>query len=158
MGYNTNFMPDGSYILVDQELVYKLHMGDPTLGWEGDPSLILTFNGATEQIELWRDCPDGTPRLLIAGAPGKRVADLGLIKFLVTHDSQRGYDAVQAVIDKELKRKADEKARHADAIGESAERLHHALKKDIGAHEGGSTKTFMPLPEVPWSIDDAYRT
>lgn len=155
MSYKYSFMPDGSQVLIDSDLMYKLHCGDPALGWEGDPTLILTFNGQTEQIELWRDCPDGQPRLLIAGAPGKRVADLGLIKFLVEHDSQRGYDAVQAVIDKELKRKADEQARHMDAVGEAAERLYHGMKRDLGAYEGGSTRDLMTLPEAPWKKDDS---
>lgn len=154
MSYHPRLMPDGSQVLIDDELMYKLHYGDPTKGWEGDERLALSFNGETQCLELWRHCEDAEYRLIVQGKPGMRVAHLGLIDFLVTHDRNRGYDAAEAAIQKELARKKEAQAQMDDVVGEAAERLYYGLKRDIGAYEGGSTRDLMTLPEAPWKKDN----
>jgi len=145
--YHPQIMPDGSSVLYDDEVVHKLHKGDPTKGWEGDERLALTWNGKDQRIELWRYEEDGQYRLVLRGKQGKRVVDLGLIDFLVAHDTQRGYnpyaEAMKANLANE-KRLADEQ----DAsIGDVADKLHWALMRDIGHLEGGSRKR---LHTVGW--------
>ena len=147
------FLPNGMSLLVDADFYNRLHNGDASVGWVGDPNLAVYHEHG--RIEIWRHCEDGEPRLIVRSRPGMDRLDAGVLRFLAEHDSQsrRGYDVREdiatfnAAVEKELKRKNDEK------VAESADRLRHALLKDVGAYEGGSTKDLMPLPAAPWKTD-----
>jgi hypothetical protein len=147
------WLPNGMSLYVDSDFYDRLHNGDASVGWTGDPRLgVYHENG---RLEIWRHCEDGVPRLIVRSRPGLNTLDGGVLKFLAEHDSQsrRAYDvradmdAVNAAVKKEYERQAKERA------DDAAERLYHGLKKDIGAYEGGSTSDYMPLPAAPWKKD-----
>lgn len=147
------WLPNGMSLYVDADFYDRLHNGDASVGWTGDPRLGVYHEHG--RIEIWRHCEDGEPRLIVRSRPGMDKLDAGLLRFLAEHDSQsrRAYDAradmdaVNAAVQKEYDRQAKER------MEESYDRLRHGLKKDIGAYEGGSTTDFMTLPEAPWKKD-----
>jgi hypothetical protein len=147
------FLPNGMSLYVDSDFYDRLHNGDASVGWTGDPRLAVYHEHG--RIEIWRHCEDGVPRLIVRSRPGMDTLDASVLRFLAEHDSQsrRAYDvradmdAVNAAVRKEYERQAKERT------DEAADRLYHGLKKDIGAYEGGSTTDYMPLPEAPWKKD-----
>src|SRR5437660_1245652 len=78
-----------------QDLMDRLHNGDPTLGWEGDGRLAL-YRAPGRRWELWRLENDGEYRLIMRSKPGLHL-DNRLIMHLVAHDSRRGFNAGEAV-------------------------------------------------------------
>jgi hypothetical protein len=149
------FLPNGMSLYVDSDFYDRLHNGDASVGWTGDPRLGVYHEHG--RIEIWRHCEDGEPRLIVRSRPGMDKLDASVLRFLAEHDSQsrRGYDvradmdAVNAAVKKEYERQAKER------LADAADRLRHGLKKDLGAYEGGSTSDYMSLPEAPWKKDDA---
>lgn len=150
-----HFQPNGQVVEIDSELVDALQNGYPPLGWEGDPLLFLAYNRADDRIELWRHNlnRDGKPGLVMRSRPGQRIADMNLIRFLVEHDTRRGYNPVDEIQKHNAKVRQAALDTQRDKMGEAAERLYHGFQKDIGQHLTGSTKDFMPLPEAPWKKD-----
>lgn len=142
-------------IEIDSDLMDALHNGYAPLGWEGDPLLFLAWNRQTQRMELWRHNlhGDGRAGLVMRSNPGQRVADMNMIKFLVTHDTRRGYDPMEDIAKHNEARRKQIQDDSRDKMGEAAERLYHGFQKDIGQHLTGSTKDFMPLPEAPWKKD-----
>lgn len=128
--YHPQLMPDGSSVLWDDEVVHKLHKGDPTKGWEGDERLALTWNGQDQRIELWRCEEDGEYRIVLRGKPGKRIVDQGLIDFLVYHDTQRGYSPYQEAMGVNLAKERADASNLDDAVEQFADKLRWALLKD----------------------------
>lgn len=147
-----HFQPNGQVVSIDSEIVDALQNGYAPLGWEGDPLLFLAYNRQTDRIELWRHNlnRDGKPGLVMQSRPGQRVADMNLIKFLVEHDTRRGYDPVDDIQKHNAARNNTLQDAQRDRMGEAAERLYHGFQKDVGHHLTGSTRDFMPLPEAPW--------
>lgn len=150
-----HFQPDGGMIEIDSDLIDALHNGYSPLGWEGDPLLFLAWNRQTQRMELWRHNlhRDGKAGLVMRGPVGGRVADMNIIRFLVEHDTRRGYDPVADYKAHNAKREKDLMDTQRDKMGEAAERLYYGFQKDIGQHLTGSTRDFMPLPEAPWKKD-----
>lgn len=75
-------------------IVDKLHNGDPTLGWEGDPRLALYLEPdplGGERWALYRYEADGQYRKVCQSKPGLAL-DERLIQLLVAHDQRRGFD------------------------------------------------------------------
>lgn len=72
---------------MEAAIVDKLHHGDPTLGWEGDPNLAL-YSEPDGSYMLCRLEADGEMRLVARSRPGLRLDD-GLIRHLVAHDTRR---------------------------------------------------------------------
>lgn len=142
---------DGSVLLIDADFEERLHKGDATVGWGGDERMgLYAANGC---LELRRLCEDGELRLICRSKPGVRsFASSELLRELAEHDSQsrRQYDAHEDVVAHNTKVMADRDAASRDRIGEALSKFKHALRKDVGAYEGGSTKQFMPLPDAPW--------
>ena len=122
------------------DIVQRLHYGDPTLGWEGDPRLALYYvpaatAGGAGRWELQRLEADGEYRVVCRSRPGLAL-DLGLIRHLVAHDMRRRAAAdLEAAVDKA--NAAAEAARRApleDKAAEAFERVVHGLSKDVGHH------------------------
>jgi hypothetical protein len=150
-----HFQPDGGMIEIDGDLVDALHNGYAPLGWEGDPLLFLAWNRQDQRMELWRHnlAGDGKAGIVMRSKPGQRTADMNLIRFLVEHDTRRGYNPVDDYKAHNLKREATLRDAQRDKMGEAAERLYHGFQKDVGQHLTGSTRDFMPIPEAPWKKD-----
>lgn len=116
------------------DIVQRLHYGDPTLGWDGDPRLALYYL-PDGRWELQRLEADGEYRVVCRSRPGLAL-DLGLIRHLVAHDMRKkAAEDLLAAVDKA--NEAAEKARRApleDKAAEAFERVAHGLVKDVGHH------------------------
>ncbi len=121
----------GPTVELDTDVAVKLKLGDPALGWEGDPALQLAYNRQTDRIELWREVGDGMSVLVLQSKKGQRVVDMDLIKFLVTHDAQRGYDVAAEIEAHNTKRYAELKQQHEERMEEVSAKLAAALIKDL---------------------------
>lgn len=141
------FLPNGQSLWRDHDFDTRLHYGDASIGWNGDMDLGVYHEGDRLVIVRW--CEDGEPRVIMRSKPGHKSLDTAALVFLAAHDSQRrgGYD-VKADVDATRARIDADKARESDAkFDEVADKLHFALRRDIGAHEGGLSKrvfTFAP--------------
>lgn len=147
------FLPGGGSLWVDEDFYKRLHWGDASIGWNGDPDLGVYYLG--DRIEIWRWCEDGEPRRIMRSKPGVRALDTAALRFLAEHDSRRrgGYD-VKAEVDAHNAAIDADKERDFDAkLEAAADKLHWALRKDLGAYVGGSTRRLMPLPAAPWKKD-----
>ena len=121
------------------DIVHKLHHGDPTLGWEGDPRLALYLERgpAGQQWVLERLERDGKYRRVCRAKPGVAL-DNSLIMHLVAHDMRRKkenefleqIDKVNAQVERAEQAAAEEK------MQEAFERVVYALDKDVGHHYG----------------------
>jgi hypothetical protein len=144
---------DGSTLLMDSDFEDRLHNGDASVGWVGDDRLgVYQAQGC---LELRRLCEDGELRVIMRSRPGVRVLDVQTLKFLAEHDSQsrRAYD-VRADMDAHNETIRRHAAVDATAQNEQvADRLRWALRKDLGAHVGGSRHVLQPLPAAPWMKD-----
>lgn len=132
-------LPDGTTLLRDADFDRRLHDGDASLGWNGDPRLGVYL--ADDRVELRRLCEDGELRLIMRSKPGHRSLDTAALRFLAEHDSQsrRRYSG-QEVIDHNRKLLAAREQAAKDAREDAADKLHWALRRDMGQHEGGLTK------------------
>lgn len=72
-------------------VIHKLHHGDPTKGWEGDPRLAVYFNPVDKTWELHRLEADGQYRICGRSKPGIPFDDR-VIDELVARDVRRGFD------------------------------------------------------------------
>jgi hypothetical protein len=144
---------DGSTLLMDSDFEQRLKHGDASIGWTGDER--LGVYQADGRIEIRRLCEDDELRVVMRSRPGMRILDTQALRFLAEHDSQsrRAYD-VRADMDKHnatVERHAQ--ADHRAHVEQFADKLRWAMRKDIGAHVGGSRHTMMTLPEAPWKRD-----
>lgn len=147
------FLPGGQSLMVDSDFYDRLHNGDASIGWVGDPSLGVYHSD--DCVELWRHCADGETRMIMRSRPGLTSLGTEALRFLAEHDSQsrRQYDAVaetNAHNDRIRRREAADRDAQMEDV---ADRLQFGLRKDLGAYEGGSTRRLMPLPAAPWKRD-----
>lgn len=126
-------MVSGAAVVVDSRamdgLIDRLHNGDATLGWEGDPRLALAFNKETQRWELWRLEVDNKYRICARSQAGHAFPP-SLIPALVAQDGRRGHDALGAVVKHNEQVEKDEMSALAEAMGPAHERLFWALRKD----------------------------
>lgn len=126
--------------LIDDPLVAPIGDGYAPLGWEGDRRLALYVDRRRGSWVLVRLEADQQYRIAArtdvvaqALAPVDIVGHL--ISFLVTHDSRRGYDAVAEIDRHNARTEAANEAALVDHLEhELTPRLHHALRRDLGAH------------------------
>ena len=120
-----------AFISVDNEVVRKLHQGDMTLGWRGDPNMEIAYNKKGDFLELWRNGEDGQWKLLAQSRPGVRVIDTNFLLYVRDHDPMRGYDAF-ANIDKANQKVRDDRQKAADEqTRDTAERIAYELRKKL---------------------------
>lgn len=148
------FLPDGSTLVEDSDFTKRLHEGDATVGWVGDPALGIYFSNGC--LEIRRMGPNGETYLITRAKPHVRVLNAQTLRWLAEHDSmsRRQYrvnddiDSTNNRVEQNLRTAAREKQ------AEAAERLYWALKRDIGAYEGGTTRDVWKMPEAPWKTKD----
>lgn len=81
------------------DIVDRLRSGDPALGWEGDPRLVLYIEGVEDGEKRWvlyRLEHDGSLRGVLRSRPGLPL-DQRLIIKLMENDTRRGFDPVAYV-------------------------------------------------------------
>ncbi len=132
---------NGKRLMIDpevQDLVDRLHNGDPTLGWEGDPRLALT--GGRDPVtgenywELVR-FENGQYNLVATSRPGMKL-DRSLIMHLVAHDlRRRSMESITDEIDRHNDAITDpEKNGGAEKLADALEKVYWAANRDIGHH------------------------
>lgn len=113
------------------DVIDKLHNGDPTKGWDGDPRLEVYFEPIEQRWELWRLEDDNVYRMTCRSQPGVPF-DERLIEHLVAHDRRRFKKSLHDQITE--KNEALERAVRAEnesyVTEEVNPRLRWALKKD----------------------------
>lgn len=128
-------VPSGAYMLAAgtamDDLLGRLHNGDPTLGWEGDPRLCIAFNRQTDRWEMWRLEHDSQYQLVGVSKPGCAFPP-DTIKHLVSIDGRRGYDVVKDVERHNQMNTALMNEKFGDATSAGAEKLAWAMQRDIG--------------------------
>lgn len=141
-------LPGGKSLWIDADFYRRLHFGDASIDWNGDPTLAVYHENDRLVIVRWAT---GEPQTIMRSKPGHKSLDTAALVFLAAHDSQRrgGYD-VRADIDghNDRIRAAEQSARDAQ-FEEAADKLHYALRKDLG-HLDGLTKRQYVLPAAPW--------
>lgn len=94
---------------------------------EIDPSLFVTYHEQGDYFSIVEMCPDGAERIV------NNVKELtpDIIEYVRMIGSE-GWDVVAEM--EKMDQQADRNARHrfAESVGEIGERLHHALRKDLG--------------------------
>lgn len=116
------------------DLERRVQQGDPTLGWEGDPSMrVVIVEGVISgrkavRWEVWAPDPQTREPFCVASS-----MTLGpeLIRKIVAADTRRR-DVVGEFIAKERKRVLDERKAMSERHEEVADKMHHALRKDLG--------------------------
>lgn len=148
-------MVDGVRAVVGGEVMdigRRINEGDPTVGWPGDPSMALCVD--TEEyltdaagrptgvrnpkwgwFEVWGTDAHGEV-YLAASAPR---CDAGLLRKLAEGHWSRG-NPFDRVVAENRRRQADQDRVERDRREETIDKLHLALRKDLGAYEGGLTR------------------
>jgi hypothetical protein len=120
-----------AFISVDNEVVRKLHNGDMTIGWRGDPNMEIAYNKKLDILELWRNGEDGQWKLLAQSNPGVRVLDTNFLLYVRDHDPYRGYDAFASIEKANQKIREENEKKQDEAIKETAERVAYELRKKL---------------------------
>ena len=111
----------------------KLHNGDSTIGWEGDPRLYIVAEATDEGTvwEIWRHEENGFRSMIEKSPPGYPFDERLLVQ-LCKLDSHRRHRDLHAEIEaNNEKREAGRLADRNEYIAEEvAPRLRHALLKD----------------------------
>ncbi len=115
--------------LIADRTAERLTKGDPTLGWSGDPYLVLTFDNMRLCWEVFRDV--GGHVTLVARKYGELDPDK-LIRHLVELDTQtRNHkDVVDGIIAANEAVQAELRRRSEEALQEAQTHFNWAAKKD----------------------------
>ncbi len=129
--------------LAAQEVQYRLWSGDPAVGWEGDPNLLLTRDDRgwvlihlaadLKWYIVCRERPDSSPGAL-------QMLPLALVKM----DNLRKDVDAERTRANELHRAA-KLAQDAEDLHEPTERVLHGLRKDMGHHMGLTSQRFFSV-------------
>lgn len=129
-------------VLIDDPIADRIAKGDPTFGWEGDERYALYLNARRGRFELWRLEQDNQYRrnVIVPGFVKGVDAVCWLVQWIVDHDGRRGFDPAAFVIKENIRRQRERDQANRARNEETADRLHHALLKDVGHIEAGTTR------------------
>jgi len=125
-----------------QDIIDRLHYGDPTLGWEGDERLAL-YRTEDHRWLLVRFEEDGSESIVCRSGPDTPL-DRSLIIRLIQHDARRGQDgeAVLArVLDHNDRLEEERTQTLVDDLVGARERVDWEIGKELGEH-----RPFIALP------------
>lgn len=117
------------------DIIRRLEHGDPTLGWEGDPSLALVANVETGEYEVWGRDATGAEYIAITHPR----CDASLIRKLVASDNRRQGVLERAVAAHEAGQRDRDRA-DEERLELMADRLQFGLMRDLGHRVGGLTR------------------
>lgn len=123
---------DGEWLRVDHPVLDPLRFGEPTLGWEGDPRLVVYLYGPTRQFTLWRLEDDGQYRPvghLPAGASLTPESVNQAIRWLISIDTRRGFDPYEYAVESSEAREREVARTYRDRLAHMADRLLFALSR-----------------------------
>lgn len=126
---------DGRQLWIEPDVagvLHRLHYGDPTKGWEGDPRLAVYYDPRAKVWELTRYEADGQYRLVARSKPGVRFNE-SLIDALVARDVRRGFDPHKHIVSVNEGINRKRSAQMQEYIAEEvAPRLQAGLRKQFG--------------------------
>ena len=150
-------LPGGDRALITGDVLdvgRRINEGDPTVGWEGDPTMVLavdneqfitdidgnmTFpqvsNPQYGWFEVWG--LDAHNKAYLAAC--RPYCDSRLLAALAEGHWKRG-DLAERIIRKNQMRVVEQERQAREQRVEANDKLHFALLHDIGAYEGGLTK------------------
>lgn len=137
------YLPDGTRVAVEGAAVdtlRALQRGDGLLGWEGDPNMQIMVDLVTGTFDVWTLDAHGEPYLAIS----RPYCDQRLVVDVLAADTRRR-DVAGDVLARNKALEASQASSRRDEIEDATERLCHALRADIGAYEGGLTRTLFPV-------------
>lgn len=128
------------------EYQWRLHNPDPTLGWLGDPDLVLTFNRLLDCYEVWREEPFFDTRagkwvddyVIVArrNTKGSRFDIAELIKGLVARDSHLRNNSAEEAMKRHLDEVVAEEQARTDAMTEALMEPHAKLAYTLAKESG----------------------
>ncbi len=137
------FLPDGTRVAVEGQVLETLRAlkeGDGILGWEGDPNMEIFLDMASGTYDVWTLDNQGEPYMALS----RPYCDQRLVVDVLAADTRRR-DVAGSVMAHNKRVEAAAKADFAAQVEEHAEKLQWALRRDIGAYEGGLTKMIHPV-------------
>ena len=123
---------EGGWIRVDHPTLSPLANGEPTLGWEGDPRLVVYLCQPTQNFVLWRLEHDGEYRPVAKLPTGAEITPANvnsMIKRLVEIDVRRGWDPYIDITTKQESLDRDKERNRKDATAAYADKFHFALSR-----------------------------
>lgn len=129
-------LPDGSKHLVEADVFdvgRRLRDGDPTLGWEGDPSMSLCVNQHTGMFEVWARDHEGQGEPYLAGSWA--YCDNRVITAMAAGHWKRARKVFQDMIDASDAKAAEADYQSRQHTGAIAEKLAWAGTRDLGIHD-----------------------
>lgn len=112
-----------------------LQHGDGILGWEGDPNMEVA---ADLEGQWWVTTLDREGKRVPVVGP-RPYCDQRLVEAVIRADTRRFDVAARVLLHNQQLDERNRKERQA-GNEERADRLHHALLRDLGAYEGGLTR------------------
>lgn len=121
---------DNDWIRVDHPTVEPLQGGMPTVGWEGDPRLVIYLHKPSQTFVLWRLEHDGEyrPTASISGDITPESINR-LCARLVEIDQRRGFNAFQEVMDTQARQDAEVEQRRIEASNAFADKFLFGLAR-----------------------------
>lgn len=123
-----------------KDVIDRLHNGDPSCGWEGDPNLVLYLEGDGAGGWRWvleRLESDAQYHVVTRARHGQ--ADVRqLPRLLVERDRQRGYDLAAELIAANEKAEAEKEAQRVEALSATLDKVVWYANRDThgGVHSG----------------------
>lgn len=129
----------GGMVHLDQTVLdidRRIKYGDES-GWRGDPSMGLYWNPASMMYEVIG--VDRTGQQYLAASHDR--CDHTLLMKLVAGDPRK-HNVAAEVLARNEKLRADADAAAKEKRLEVADKMHHAVKKDLGHHMGGTKRLY----------------
>lgn len=111
-----------------------LRFGIPTMGWEGDPFLMVCWNKQLDRVEIWDTRQGEGNEQLVGSAPASPPpSPHKMIEYLMMRDMHRKsidkiVDEIDAHNDKIME---DVDKRHKDEMEEAEDHVHLAAHKEL---------------------------
>ena len=111
-----------------------LKYGEPTMGWEGDPFLMVCWNKELDRIEIWDTrAGEGHEQLVGSAAASPPPSPHKMIEYLMMRDTHRkSIDTIVDEIDKHNDKIIERKQKdNADELEEANDHLELAAHKEL---------------------------
>lgn len=124
--------------LMGHEFQRVVREGHASVGWEGDPWLSVYYNKLQDCYEVWDEYDPNKPRIEIRSKPGsasqRQLDGIALAVMLVESDLRRKdmRTRIQEIEDHNERLERSIQRAHNERRAEAAERVLHALVKDVG--------------------------
>lgn len=139
-------------VRVDDPVLRPIWFGAPDLGWGPDGRYAVYSRPAANSFLLVRLESDGEYRVTkeLKSTRPLSPGDVNLlIRWLVERDTRRGFDVGRYVEERNAAADRERERLENEWRAQAADRLAFALKKDLGAHLGGS-RFDHKVGRVPW--------